>query len=48
MREAHCPNVLHFRAGDALAAALYDRARASGVSVSEYIRTIAREKVGLQ
>lgn len=48
MREVQCPNVLQFRAGDALAAAVYDRARASGVSVSEYLRTIAREKVGLQ
>jgi hypothetical protein len=48
MREAQSPNVIHFRASDVLAAALYSRARASGVSVSEYLRTIAREKVGLQ
>jgi hypothetical protein len=48
MRETQCPNVLQFRAGDVLASAVYERARASGVSVSEYLRTIAREKVGMQ
>ena len=48
MREAYHPNLIAFRAGDRLAAALYERARLSGVSVSEYLRTIAREKVGLQ
>jgi hypothetical protein len=48
MREAHHPHLVAFRAGDRLAAAIYERARDSGVSVSEYLRTIAREKVGLQ
>ena len=47
MREAHHNNLVAFRAGDRLVAALNARARASGVSVSEYLRTIAREKVGL-
>ena len=48
MREAYHPNLIAFRAGDRLTAALYERARQAGVSVSEYLRTIAREKVGLQ
>jgi len=48
MRDVHHPNLVAFRAGDRLAAAIYERARESGVSVSEYLRTIAREKVGLQ
>jgi hypothetical protein len=48
MREAYHPNLVAFRAGDRLVAALHERARQSGVSVSEYIRSIAREKVGLQ
>lgn len=48
MREGHNGNLVAFRAGDRLVAALHARARASGVSVSEYLRTIAREKVGLQ
>lgn len=48
MRQVHNPQLIHFRAGDRLAAAIYSRARESGVSVSEYLRTIAREKVGLQ
>ena len=48
MRTAHNSNLVAFRAGDRLVAALQDRARKSGVSVSEYLRTIAREKVGLQ
>lgn len=48
MREANNPNLVAFRAGDRLVAALHERARASGVSVSEYLRTIGREKVGLQ
>lgn len=47
MRQAHHPNLIAFRAGDRLTAAIHDRARASGVSVSEYLRTIARERVGL-
>jgi len=48
MRDAHCPNVLQFRAGDRLAAAIYSAANDAGISVSEYLRTIARERVGLQ
>ena len=36
-----------FRASDMLAAALSERARNSGVSVSEYLRGVVREKVGL-
>jgi len=48
LRSAHHPNLIAFRAGDRLAAAIYARARESGVSVSEYLRTLAREKVGLQ
>ena len=45
---AYHGNLIAFRAGDRLAAAIAERARQSGVSVSEYLRTIAREKVGLQ
>jgi hypothetical protein len=48
MREAHNSNLVAFRAGDRLVSALQQRARESGVSVSEYLRTIAREKVGMQ
>jgi hypothetical protein len=48
MREAHHPNLVAFPAGDRLAAAIHARARESGVSISEYLRTIARKKVGLQ
>lgn len=47
MRDVHNPNLIAFRAGDRLASAIYARARESGISVSEYLRTIAREKVGL-
>jgi hypothetical protein len=36
-----------FRASDVLVSALSERARASGVSVSEYLRGVVREKVGL-
>lgn len=36
-----------FRASPVLAAALYARARDAGCSVSEYLRSIARERVGL-
>lgn len=39
---------LSFRASPVLVAALYQRAEAVGCSVSEYLRSIAREKVGLQ
>lgn len=48
LRSAHNPRLVAFRTSDALASALAERARRSGVSVSEYLRTIAREKVGLQ
>ena len=37
-----------FRANDALISALSERARKSGCSVSEYLRSIVRERVGLQ
>ena len=36
-----------FRASDILATAVSERARNSGVSVSEYLRGVLREKVGL-
>jgi predicted HicB family RNase H-like nuclease len=39
---------VRFRANDQLIAALAAQARASGYSVSEYLRAIVREKVGLQ
>ncbi len=39
---------LSFRASPVLAAALYSRAREAGYSVSEYLRAIARERVGLE
>lgn len=48
MREIRHPNLVIFRAGDGLVAALKKSAQDNGVSVSEYLRTIAREKVGLQ
>ena len=48
MREAVNTNLVAFRASDRLADAIALRAKLSGVSVSEYLRTIAREKVGLQ
>jgi hypothetical protein len=37
-----------FRANEVLIAALSERARQSGCSVSEYLRSVVREKVGLQ
>ncbi|MES2493992.1 MAG: hypothetical protein V4579_12035 [Pseudomonadota bacterium] len=37
-----------FRANDMLIAALARQARQRGCSTSEYLRTIVREKVGLQ
>lgn len=37
-----------FRANSTVIAALSERARQSGSSVSEYLRAIVREKVGLQ
>lgn len=39
---------VQFRANDQLVAALAERARRSGCSVSEYLRAMVREKVGLQ
>jgi hypothetical protein len=39
---------LSFRASPALAAALTEHADRAGCSVSEYLRSIARERVGLQ
>ncbi|WP_272917406.1 hypothetical protein [Alteraurantiacibacter buctensis] len=39
---------LSFRASPVLAAALYSHARENGYSVSEYLRAIARERVGLK
>jgi hypothetical protein len=37
-----------FRANDALISALHERAQKAGCSVSEYLRSVVREKVGLQ
>lgn len=37
-----------FRANDMLVSALNERARKAGCSTSEYLRSIVREKVGLQ
>ena len=39
--------IVHFRASPVLAAAIYSRAREAGCSVSEYLRSIARDRVGL-
>jgi hypothetical protein len=39
---------LSFRASSSLVSALSQRAERAGCSVSEYLRSIAREKVGLQ
>ena len=36
-----------FRANDALVSALTERARRSGCSVSEYLRGLVRDRVGL-
>jgi len=44
MQDAH----VAFRANQALISALAERARKAGCSTSEYIRSIVREKVGLQ
>lgn len=38
---------IHFRAPGILAERLADNASARGMSVSEFLRSIAREKVGL-
>ncbi|MFC4293566.1 hypothetical protein ACFO0A_00680 [Novosphingobium tardum] len=47
MRSQVQDSTIVFRASDMLAVALADRARASGVSVSEYLRGLVRERVGL-
>ena len=39
---------ISFRANAAVTAALYSRAEKAGCSVSEYLRGLVREKVGLQ
>jgi hypothetical protein len=39
---------LSFRASQPLVLALSERAERAGCSLSEYLRSIAREKVGLQ
>jgi hypothetical protein len=44
MQDTH----VSFRANDRLVAALAARARRAGCSVSEYLRAMVREKVGLQ
>lgn len=44
MQNAH----VTFRANAAVVAALTERARQSGCSLSEYLRAMVREKVGLQ
>lgn len=44
MQDVH----VSFRANDRLIAALAERARRAGCSTSEYLRSIVREKVGLQ
>lgn len=38
---------VHFRVNGVIAGALIERASRAGVSVSEYCRTLVREKVGL-
>lgn len=47
MRHATHDQQVVFRASDTLTAAIIERARASGVTVSEYLRGVVREKVGL-
>lgn len=39
---------VNFRANEAVVSALAERARLAGCSVSEYLRAIVREKVGIQ
>lgn len=39
---------VNFRANERLVAALSERARTAGCTVSEYLRSVVREKVGLQ
>ncbi|MBY8335895.1 hypothetical protein KYN89_02420 [Alteriqipengyuania sp. NZ-12B] len=47
MRGIHSDNLVAFRASDTLVSALRLQAEQSGVSVSEYLRSTVREKVGL-
>ncbi len=44
MQDTH----VSFRASNTLVTALYAQAQIAGCSLSEYLRSIAREKVGLQ
>lgn len=48
MREARQTNFVGFRASPALIAALIAKAGQAGCSTSELLRSIIREKVGLQ
>lgn len=47
MREAHQTNFVGFRASPALIAALTAKASKVGCSTSELLRSMIREKVGL-
>lgn len=47
MREAVSERMVAFRASGVLVGALSERARQSGVSVSEYMRGVLRDRVGL-
>ena len=47
MRQPVSENMVAFRASEVLVVALSERARASGVTVSEYLRGMVRERVGL-
>lgn len=48
LRSYHTSEMIAFRASPVLATAIYRRAEEAGCSVSEFLRSIAREKVGLQ
>ena len=47
MRQVNQDSAVVFRANEMLVVALSERARASGCSVSEYLRGMVRERVGL-
>lgn len=47
MRNVQQVTTISFRASGLLADALLERARQSGVSVSEYMRSLIRQRVGL-
>lgn len=47
MRANNSSEMIAFRASPVLASAIYAQARDCGCSVSEYLRDIARERVGL-